>query len=205
MMKTETSACHRKIVFFQMFFLILSLLLGHGLIHSQPAQQELTSRDIELEEIIFRVREIPSSPVPLRLIEIQISVFNRSQRVTVPPDSLKIAIVPKEVAFLSTPPKDDSSLRPQTVTLNASLLPRTGRILVISFSLPSDCAATLAIHDESGRLVRTLLGGKTLPAGPHTVEWDGRDDAGRECAAGVYFYRLSAGKETLSRKMVLLR
>jgi hypothetical protein len=38
-----------------------------------------------------------------------------------------------------------------------------------------------------------------------TIEWDGRDDRGVAVASGVYFYRLSAGDRTLSRKMVLAR
>jgi hypothetical protein len=75
----------------------------------------------------------------------------------------------------------------------------------ISFSMPRESAVTLEIFDGAGRLVVGLLDGDRLRAGPHEVEWNGRDSAGRTCATGIYLYRLIAGKEKLSRKMVLLR
>jgi hypothetical protein len=75
----------------------------------------------------------------------------------------------------------------------------------ITFSLPRESAATVEIFDGAGGLVARLLDGDRLPAGPHAVEWNGRDSAGRTCATGIYLYRLTAGKETLSRKMVLVR
>ena len=41
--------------------------------------------------------------------------------------------------------------------------------------------------------------------GFHSVAWDGRNERGERAASGVYLCRLRAGKETLSRKMVLAR
>ena len=75
----------------------------------------------------------------------------------------------------------------------------------ISFTLPRESEATVEIFDGAGRLVARLLDGERLPAGAHEAAWDGRDLTGRTCAAGVYFCRLSAGKETRARKMVLAR
>ena len=43
-------------------------------------------------------------------------------------------------------------------------------------------------------------------AGAYTVRWDGRDDAGRELASGVYLYRLQAGAQVVeTHKLLLLR
>jgi hypothetical protein len=53
--------------------------------------------------------------------------------------------------------------------------------------------------------VRTLVAGVPQLAGRYEAPWDGRDDAGRACASGVYFYRLEAGGFTDSGKMALLR
>jgi hypothetical protein len=39
----------------------------------------------------------------------------------------------------------------------------------------------------------------------HEVVWDGRDNDRRRVASGVYFYRLSAGEQSATRKMVMLR
>ena len=75
----------------------------------------------------------------------------------------------------------------------------------ISFSLPGECAVRLEVYDVRGRLVARLIDGERRSAGLNNVEWNGRDASGRSSASGVYIYRLTAGKETISRKMVLLR
>ncbi len=74
----------------------------------------------------------------------------------------------------------------------------------IRFTLPSRGAATLAIYDAEGRLVKTLMD-EVVPAGVTTVEWDGRNDSGNTVTSGVYFYRLTSGKFGASRKMLLLK
>jgi hypothetical protein len=75
----------------------------------------------------------------------------------------------------------------------------------VSFTLPVESQVRLEIYDVSGRLVARLIDGAKLSGGPHEVEWNGRETSGRTAASGIYIYRLVAGKETLSRKMVLLR
>jgi hypothetical protein len=76
---------------------------------------------------------------------------------------------------------------------------------VIAFNLPSACEVTLKIYDSSGRLIARLLDRETKPAGKHAVEWRGLDERGGTVGSGVYFCRLRAGKETISKKMVLLK
>jgi hypothetical protein len=70
---------------------------------------------------------------------------------------------------------------------------------VIRFDLPREADATLEIYNVAGRRVTTLLGGKRFPAGRHQAMVDGRD-----FPAGVYFYRLRAGDQVSSRKLVFL-
>jgi flagellar hook assembly protein FlgD len=60
------------------------------------------------------------------------------------------------------------------------------------------------VYDTNGRLVRTLVD-ENRDFGTHEVAWDGRNDAGITVGSGVYFYRLTAGKHTESKKMVLLK
>jgi hypothetical protein len=74
----------------------------------------------------------------------------------------------------------------------------------IEFSLERPGRVALAVYEPSGRLVATLLD-KDMNAGSYAAEWDGRDASGQRLASGVYFYRLTAGKHTLSRKAVLLK
>jgi hypothetical protein len=62
----------------------------------------------------------------------------------------------------------------------------------------------VAIFDLGGRKLYTVHRGD-LPAGTHQFAWDGRLADGSRASAGVYFYRVDAGNETLARKLVLLR
>ncbi len=74
----------------------------------------------------------------------------------------------------------------------------------IGISLPGRSDVRLTVYDVSGRRVATVASG-ARDAGEHHFEWNGTDDAGNRVGAGVYFYRLEAGKQTLTRKLVLMR
>jgi uncharacterized delta-60 repeat protein len=73
----------------------------------------------------------------------------------------------------------------------------------IAFELPRAQPVRLAIHDVSGRQVRTLQDGD-LSAGRHERLWDGTDEQGHSVAAGVYFARLVAGAEHTTASIVVL-
>lgn len=62
----------------------------------------------------------------------------------------------------------------------------------------------LTVHDTAGRRV-TTLDGRYREAEDFIARWDGRDDAGRAVAPGVYFFRLQAGDRRTSQEVVLLR
>jgi hypothetical protein len=74
----------------------------------------------------------------------------------------------------------------------------------IRFAVPQRADVRLAVYDVQGRAVRQLAAG-TREAGRYDVTWNGRDAQGNRVAAGVYFYRLTAGEETLTRKMTVLK
>jgi len=70
---------------------------------------------------------------------------------------------------------------------------------VISFHLPVNSHVTLKVFDVTGREVATLVEGN-LAAGNHTVPFVPRDLAG-----GIYFYQLTAGKFSQTRKTILMK
>lgn len=74
----------------------------------------------------------------------------------------------------------------------------------LHFTLERDQDVVLRIVDVRGRVVRTLDPGR-LPAGAHAIEWDGRDDGGRDLSSGVYLARLQAGSSTSVEKMTLVK
>ena len=76
--------------------------------------------------------------------------------------------------------------------------------LAIRYSLAVDGPVSLAVHDITGRMVRLLCVSRAK-RGAYNVSWDGRDNAGRVLAAGVYFCRFSAGDYRATEKLVLQR
>lgn len=60
----------------------------------------------------------------------------------------------------------------------------------VSFRLSAAGRARVAVLDVSGRRLAVLLDAP-LDAGEHRVAWTGRDAAGREAPAGVYFVRVA--------------
>jgi hypothetical protein len=74
----------------------------------------------------------------------------------------------------------------------------------ISFSLAQAGIAQIDIFNLRGQRVRTLVK-DNLPAGAHTVTWNGTDDNGRAVASGVYLYRLDSAGKQKTRKCLLLK
>jgi len=75
----------------------------------------------------------------------------------------------------------------------------------IEATLPAAHAVSLEILDSAGRLQRRLLDGVPHAGGALRAVWDGRDEAGRRLASGVYHYRLRADGCALGGKLVLLK
>ncbi|MCP4800973.1 MAG: T9SS type A sorting domain-containing protein [bacterium] len=74
----------------------------------------------------------------------------------------------------------------------------------IAFSMSADGPATLEIIDVRGSLVQTIDLGD-LTAGAHTINWNGKDNNGRNVASGTYFARLRAADNEATHKMMLAK
>jgi glucuronoarabinoxylan endo-1,4-beta-xylanase len=73
---------------------------------------------------------------------------------------------------------------------------------VVPFGLNAQSDIQVTIYDILGRVVRKLTAG-ALPAGSHSILWDGGNNAGQKVASGIYFYSLQAGGVSLTKRMVL--
>ena len=77
----------------------------------------------------------------------------------------------------------------------------------IPYQLSEPAEVTLHIYSANGTLVRTLALGHQPPGMYHSksraVYWDGRNEQAEPVASGVYFYTLSAGDFTATRKMLI--
>ena len=77
----------------------------------------------------------------------------------------------------------------------------------IPYQLAEPAEVTVTIHSSDGKLVRTLELGQ-MPAGAYSDKdraayWDGQNEQGEPVASGVYFYTLTAGDFSATRKMVI--
>ena len=77
----------------------------------------------------------------------------------------------------------------------------------IPYQLAEPAEVNVTIHSSDGKLVRELELGQ-VPAGIYqnrsrAAYWDGRNAQGEPVASGVYFYTLTAGEFSTTRKMVI--
>ena len=106
-------------------------------------------------------------------------------------EQLLAALTPKETELLANYP---NPFNPETW---------------IPYRLAEDAFVTLTIYDRAGQVVRTLEVGHRIASAYESrskaVYWDGRNDVGERVASGVYFYHLSAGEYSDTRKMLILK
>ena len=106
-------------------------------------------------------------------------------------ESLLASLVPEETALLANYP---NPFNPETW---------------IPYQLATPAEVTLTIYDMNGQLVRRLAVGHQA-AGMYqsrtrAAYWDGRNQLGEPVASGLYFYTLTAGEFTATRRMLILK
>ena len=104
--------------------------------------------------------------------------------------------------------------------LLASLLPKNTALLPnypnpfnpetwIPYHLAEPADVTLHIYAADGVLVRTLVlgyqGAGIYESRARAAYWDGKNEVGEPVASGVYFYRLTAGDFTATRRMLIVK
>lgn len=68
----------------------------------------------------------------------------------------------------------------------------TGQTAPLSFELGGNAKeATIEIYDANDNLVRTIKMSE-LEKGRHTIDWDGKDDAGNALQGGTYHFKITA-------------
>ena len=87
--------------------------------------------------------------------------------------------------------------------LSASPNPFNPRTL-FEASIPVSGDVCLDVYDVTGGHVRTLVR-EFLDIGRYEWGWDGRDDAGEHCAAGVYLAELKTSQGSTSSKVMLIK
>jgi hypothetical protein len=120
-------ANYKKTIFCLTILISLFFLeVGAGL--SQPASIGEKGPEIRLGEVTIKIREFDSTP-PLKILELQIEILNRSQQSVAPPNSIKVVVTPKEETTLSLP-----------------LPPRTGRVMIIGYPFQTESPESITFE-----------------------------------------------------------
>ena len=106
-------------------------------------------------------------------------------------ENLLASLIPEETALLANYP---NPFNPETW---------------IPYQLAEPAEVTLTIYDMNGEMVRRLAVGHQA-AGMYqsrsrAAYWDGRNQLGEFVASGLYFYTLTAGKFSATRRMLILK
>ena len=102
---------------------------------SQTAVQSGPDPVVKMGEIAFKVKEYPAAPSPLKMLEIQIEIINPSPKTTVPPNTVKVAVVLREALFPSSGTRNTFNPPPEEATLTMPMPPGAVRFVIIGFSL----------------------------------------------------------------------
>ena len=163
---------------------ILDLILVAGVfddVAAAPAAQP------QVPETLTAV-EVQGWLVNARSLEVKDSIMKRGFAVL---EQLLISLTPIKTELLANYP---NPFNPETW---------------IPYRLAEDAFVTLTIYDTAGQVVRTLDVGHRIAAAYESqskaIHWDGRNGLGEQVASGVYFYHLSAGDYSATRRMVILK
>jgi hypothetical protein len=128
-----------------------------------------------------------------------INIDYRGETVTVVRESPLIttqAAVPRITTVSNLAPNPFNPDRDEFVWLSVTL-PQGAETLV-------QTPVELGVYDIAGRRVALIANGKFL-GDAETFSWDGMTDRGKPAPTGFYFFRLIAGEEEATRKMLLIR
>jgi hypothetical protein len=74
----------------------------------------------------------------------------------------------------------------------------------MTVAVPKAAMVEIVVYNILGQKVRTLTN-EVKPAGYHTIEWNGKSDAGSIVPSGVYFMRMVSGSFTKVNKLLMLK
>ena len=94
------------------------------------------------------------------------------------------------------------AIAPESIRLSSPRPNPSSAGAEVVLALPAPLEVSADIVDVTGRRLRRLHATETLPAGTHTLRWDGRNDLGQQAPTGVYVLAVRAGGREFSRRLL---
>ncbi|MEZ4649388.1 MAG: FlgD immunoglobulin-like domain containing protein [Candidatus Eisenbacteria bacterium] len=150
----------------------------------------------EYATLVFRVTEAGAQPAL-----VDVSLRNSQNRELGKSTDEPETAGDGRVTQPTTPALETRTAPTASMALGATPNPFHGTTTV-RFQLAEASPVRVQVLDVSGRLVRTIADAD-FGVGVHAAQWDGRNSAGVQVQAGIYFYRIQAGAEIWSSKLIL--
>ena len=99
---------------------------------------------------------------------------------------------------------EKSDLAPASFSLSQNYPNPFNPSTEIAYTLDKSTNISLTIFNVIGQKVK-VLENSSKQAGTHTAKWDGRDEFGASVSTGLYFYTISDGVSSFTRKMALMK
>ncbi len=110
---------------------------------------------------------------------------------------------PNAIGWVPVPVNDDVIIQPTLNKLYQNYPNPFNPETTIKFTAEDAERAEIVIYNIKGQKVKTLVN-KVLPAGEHSVVWNGKDEKGKNVSSGIYFYKLIVDDKTIETKKCLL-
>jgi hypothetical protein len=98
----------------------------------------------------------------------------------------------------------NEELLPEKFALHQNYPNPFNPVTTLRYDIPENGLVNITIYDMLGRQVKTLIN-QTQDAGYRSVIWNATNDHGKPVSAGVYLYKIQAGKFVQTKKMVLMK
>jgi hypothetical protein len=112
-----------------------------------------------------------------------------------------IAVVPQKTGLLVNYP---NPFNPETTIMFSVGVAPTMQLAEWGGSKGGGILVHIDIYNIKGQKIRELVNGH-YSTGTHSVIWNGTDNNGKQVSSGIYFYKMTAGDYTSTRKMILLK
>ena len=99
---------------------------------------------------------------------------------------------------------DNSTALPKEFALKQNYPNPFNPTTEIEFSIAQASTVNLTIFNVLGQKVKVLANGVKL-AGTHKLRWNGTDEMGQSASTGIYFYTLTDGSSTVTKKMAFMK
>lgn len=114
-------------------------------------------------------------------------------------DTVAIYMIRAYVSFAMTQAAESKSLKPSNYSLSQNFPNPFNPVTTIRYQIPEAGLVTLKVYDMLGNEVASLVSKDQTP-GEYTATFDGKD-----LSSGVYFYKLTQGNFTQTKKLVLMK